>query len=282
MRPPFPPSFLLLLARQADSRRTRRATFGTADPDAPDFMGVSSTPWMQPRQSSVPEALATSVREPSVSQHDVDARLAAQELDGALVAHLLECASLSLSLSSCAPEGRADELVRRARSVSDVPAVVAAHQRSRPHRAPVRGRRAPTRCSSSTSRGASTFPPPLCAAAELTSPPSEQVLALVTIALSSRLSSHPALFSPGASPIPSCASLTPDVLATQPDLREFGHRRESACEDLRRRAVDLAWRRGTLVETCDESLASCYLLEMLEGCASPSLSLFALEEEGRR
>lgn len=235
---------------------------------------------MQPRQSSVPEALATSVREPSVSQHDVDARLAAQELDGALVAHLLECASLSLSLSSCAPEGRADELVRRARSVSDVPAVVAAHRRSRPHRAPVRGRRPPARCSSSTSRGPSTSSPACPRRADVA--PREQVLALVAIALSSRLSSHPALFSPGASPIPSCASLTPDVLATQPDLREFGHRRESACEDLRRRAVDVAWRRGTLVETCDESLASCYLLEMLEGCASPSLSLFALEEEGRR
>ncbi|KPV73137.1 uncharacterized protein RHOBADRAFT_55358 [Rhodotorula graminis WP1] len=200
-----------------------KATFGTADPDAPDFMGASNTPWMQPSQSSVPEALATSVREPSVSQQDVDARLAAQELDGALVAHLLEL--YQTFPQSWLPIGARGRIA---------------------HQFEAAGRRLDAL------------------------PPQAEVLALVTIALSSRLSSHPALFSPGASSIPSCTTLTPDVLATQPDLREFGHRREAACEDLRRRAVELAWQRGTLVETCDESLASCYLLEMLEGYKDPA------------
>ncbi|GAA5842867.1 hypothetical protein JCM9279_004013 [Rhodotorula babjevae] len=200
-----------------------KATFGTADPDAPDFMGVSSTPWMQPRQSTAPESLATSVREPSVSHHDVDARLAGQELDGALVAHLLEL--YQTFPQSWLPIGARGRIAHQFEAV---------------------GRRLDAL------------------------PPQAEVLALVTIALSSRLSSHPALFSPGANSILSCASLTPDVLATQPDLREFGHRREAACEDLRRRAVDLAWRRGTLVETCEESLASSYLLEMLEGSKDPA------------
>jgi hypothetical protein len=40
---------------------------------------------------------------------------------------------------------------------------------------------------------------------------------------------------------------------------------------LRRRAVEMAWERGTLVKTTEESMASCYLLEMLEGRASASL-----------
>ncbi|GAA5895497.1 hypothetical protein JCM8208_005248 [Rhodotorula glutinis] len=208
-----------------------KATFGTADPDAPDFMGASNTPWVPPHHhpSSAPEPLATSVREPSVSHQDVDARLAAQELDGALVAHLLEL--YQTFPQSWLPIGARGRIAHQFEAV---------------------GRRLDAL------------------------PPQAEVLALVTIALSSRLSSHPALFSPGGgggpptTAIPSCASLTPDVLATQPDLREFGQRREAACDDLRRRAVDLAWRRGTLVETCDESLASCYLLEMLEGYKDPA------------
>jgi hypothetical protein len=37
------------------------------------------------------------------------------------------------------------------------------------------------------------------------------------------------------------------------------------CEQLRRDAVELAWRRGTLAVTSEENMASCYLLELLEG-----------------
>lgn len=91
-----------------------------------------------------------------------------------------------------------------------------------------------------------------------------KVLARVTIALTARLSSHSALFSPGG-PIPPYDSLTTSYLDTYPDLREFGQRREQICEQLRRDAVELAWARGTLVHTCEDSMASCYLLEMLEG-----------------
>lgn len=86
----------------------------------------------------------------------------------------------------------------------------------------------------------------------------------MTIALTARLSSHSALFSPGG-PIPPYDSLTTSYLDTYPDLREFGQRREQVCEQLRRDAVELAWSRGTLVHTCEDSMASCYLLEMLEG-----------------
>lgn len=85
------------------------------------------------------------------------------------------------------------------------------------------------------------------------------------IALTSRLSSHSALFGPGNSNIPSFESLTPSAFAQHRDLREFGRRRNDTCEKLRRRAVKLAWERGTLVQTSEETMASCYLLEMLEG-----------------
>ncbi|BGP51946.1 hypothetical protein JCM10450v2_007906 [Rhodotorula kratochvilovae] len=179
-----------------------KATFGTADPDAPDFMGASNTPWVQPQQPGGNDTLATGVRDPTLSNADMDAHLASQELNGALVAHLLEL--YQTFPQSWLPIG-------------------------------VRGR----------------------------------VLACVTIALTARLSSHPALFTPGQG-VPSYTTLTPAVLATQPDLREFGQRREGICEELRRRAVDLAWRRGTMVQTCEESMASCYLLEMLEGRKDPA------------
>jgi len=85
------------------------------------------------------------------------------------------------------------------------------------------------------------------------------------IALTSRLSSHSALFSPGSSNVPSFESLTPSAFSQHRDLREFGRRRDETCEKLRKRAVKLAWERGTLVQTSEESMASCYLLEMLEG-----------------
>lgn len=48
------------------------------------------------------------------------------------------------------------------------------------------------------------------------------------------------------------------------DLRIFGRRREAVCESFRVNAVRLAWERGALVHASEASLASCFLLEMLE------------------
>lgn len=96
-----------------------------------------------------------------------------------------------------------------------------------------------------------------------------QVLALTICAISARLSSHPAIVGEGASTAPAPETLTPEYLEEHPDLREFGRRRERVCLSLRDRAVRLSWERGTLVETTAETMACCFLLEMLEGRTDP-------------
>lgn len=89
------------------------------------------------------------------------------------------------------------------------------------------------------------------------------------MALTSRLSSHP--FIVGQGPLaPAFESLTPSYLASHKDLRVYGQRREEVCAKMREKAVRLAWERGTLVESSEESMACCHLLEMLEGSESIS------------
>lgn len=82
-----------------------RAMFGTADPNTPELMGASNTPWIQPRlqQSGGSvgpsiDTLATGVRAPKLSEEDANAQLAFDALNGALVAHLLERECYSLNL----------------------------------------------------------------------------------------------------------------------------------------------------------------------------------------
>ncbi|GAA5982447.1 hypothetical protein JCM10908_006652 [Rhodotorula pacifica] len=195
-----------------------KATFGAADPDAPDFMGASNTPWLP---LPTPSHLGNGMVAPSISPTDSEQRLVGRELDSALVAHLLE---LYQALpQSWLPIGVRGQLQQQFEAA---------------------GRRL-----------------------EALDPQTE-VLARVTIALTSRLSSHSSLFAPGG-PIPPYDSLTTSYLDTYPDLREFGLRREQVCDQLRRDAVELAWARGTLVHTSEDSMASCYLLEMLEGRNDP-------------
>ncbi|KAG0654821.1 hypothetical protein C6P46_001378 [Rhodotorula mucilaginosa] len=198
-----------------------KATFGAADPDAPDFMGASNTPWL-PLPN--PSHLSNGMVAPSMSPTDSEQRMIGRELDAALVAHLLD---LYQALpQSWLPIGTRGQLQQQFEAA---------------------GRRL-----------------------DALNPQTEaaKVLARVTVALTARLSSHSALFSPGG-PIPPYDSLTTSYLDTYPDLREFGQRREQICEQLRRDAVELAWARGTLVHTCEDSMASCYLLEMLEGRNDP-------------
>ncbi|GAA5834363.1 hypothetical protein JCM11251_007969 [Rhodosporidiobolus azoricus] len=213
-----------------------KATYGTADPDTDGYMGASNTPWVG-RTKDGATTLATGIKQPEVEQTGgpmeagldlgeggVQNRLGLQQMNGALVAHLLE-------LYQAIPQSWLPIGVRGKIALQFEAA----------------GRR-------------------LEALA-----PQTEVLARVTIALTSRLSSHPALFltSPTSSPIPPFESLTPEYVASHRDLREFGRRREPACEELRRRAVDLAWKRGTMVVNCEESMASCYLLELIEGRNNP-------------
>ncbi|KAL8278795.1 hypothetical protein RQP46_008864 [Phenoliferia psychrophenolica] len=100
-------------------------------------------------------------------------------------------------------------------------------------------------------------------------PPQTEVLAQTIIALTSRLSSHPFIMGAG-DPAPDFAGLTPAyLLDTRKDLTEYGRRRESVCEKLREKAVRLAWERGTLVESSEDNMACCHLLEMLEGRNDP-------------
>ncbi|KAK4700205.1 hypothetical protein P7C70_g6042, partial [Phenoliferia sp. Uapishka_3] len=101
--------------------------------------------------------------------------------------------------------------------------------------------------------------------------PQTEVLVLTIIALTSRLSSHPVIIGPGGDPAPDFESLTPAYLLLEGrrDLGEFGRRRENVCEALREKAVRAAWERGTLVNSSEESMAACHLLEMLEGRNDP-------------
>ena len=101
-----------------------------------------------------------------------------------------------------------------------------------------------------------------------TDPSTEQVLAHTIIALTSRLSSHPAILGAGVA-APSFEALTEAYLAENKDLRQYGQRREEVCNKLRQKAVKMSWERGTLVHSCEESMACCFLLEMLEGRNSP-------------
>ncbi|GAA5875078.1 hypothetical protein JCM8547_005406 [Rhodosporidiobolus lusitaniae] len=210
-------------ARTGKRIEEAKATFGTADALTPEFMGPSNTPWVG-RTKDGATTLATGIKQPEVGE-DTESDLAVQQINGAIVAHLLE-------LYQAIPQSWLPIGVR-GRVLLQFEAA---------------GRKL-----------------------EALGPQTE-VLARVTIALTSRLSSHPALFASGSSnssPIPSFESLTPEYLASHRDLREFGRRREAACEEVRRRAVELAWKRGTLVETSEEAMASCYLLEMLEGRNNP-------------
>lgn len=95
-----------------------------------------------------------------------------------------------------------------------------------------------------------------------------QVLAHTIIALTSRLSSHPLILGPGPA-APSFEALTESYLRDHKDLRQYGQRREEMCSKLRAKAVRLSWERGTLVKSCEESMACCFLLEMLEGRRGP-------------
>jgi len=101
-------------------------------------------------------------------------------------------------------------------------------------------------------------------------PRSSQVLAHTIMALTCRLSSNPAIVGPGT-PAPAFETLTRQHAGKKEwgDLRQFGQRRQAACETLRQQAVAMAWNRGTMVQTSEESMAACHLLELLEGRRNP-------------
>ncbi|GAA5993118.1 hypothetical protein JCM11641_003822 [Rhodosporidiobolus odoratus] len=233
-------------ARTGKRIEEAKATFGTADPSTDNLMGVSNTPWVG-RGMDGKATLATGPGAGSVG-------MVGRAPDGDIAPGIATSVHMSL---------RAEErMVGR-----EIEGGLAAHLLELYQAVPqswlpvqVRGRLLVQ--FEAAGRRLENLAP------------QTEVLARVTIALTSRLSSHPSLFStcPTSSPIPSFESLTPTYLSThQPDLREFGQRREEACEVLRKEAVRMAWERGTLVETSEESLASCYLLEMLEGRTDPAL-----------
>ena len=71
-----------------------RATFGTIDPDAPEFMGPSNTPWITPRaQQGQSQQQITGSATPQLG--GAEARLASTELSGQVIAHLLGCKFLA-------------------------------------------------------------------------------------------------------------------------------------------------------------------------------------------
>ncbi|KAM0746608.1 hypothetical protein T439DRAFT_329714 [Meredithblackwellia eburnea MCA 4105] len=100
----------------------------------------------------------------------------------------------------------------------------------------------------------------------------DQVLCSVVMALAARTSNHPLLVGVGAPPV---AQLTGLVMNDQ-SLAEYGSRRESACRDLTKRAVEVADRTGTMRTASVESIASLLLLEgLVEASEDEGLSTSA-------
>lgn len=105
-----------------------RATFGAADPDAPDFMGASNTPWL-PLPN--PSHLSNGMVAPSMSPTDSEQRMIGRELDSALVAHLLDCAFFSCGDGLHALRESTDTGYSCERSVSSSSAVLVADRHAR-------------------------------------------------------------------------------------------------------------------------------------------------------
>ncbi|KAK4051509.1 hypothetical protein OIO90_004723 [Microbotryomycetes sp. JL221] len=254
-----------------------KAIFGHADADSPDFMGPTNTPWITPQtqsgagpttsaaayDSAAPSPInkgsagststssmppvrnpyqlsassAAHLKSSTLSHQDIDHQLGLTQLSSELASHLLTLYQIvPQSWLPLYPRGR---LLMMFESV---------------------GRRLDNL------------------------PPQAQVLAHTIIALTSRLSSHPAIVgagpssaSPSSSSIagvtvqaqtedaPPIESITQDFIKENRDLRRFGHRREQIADKLRQKAVKLSWERGTLVQTNEETMACCFILEMLEG-----------------
>ncbi|EIW76525.1 hypothetical protein CONPUDRAFT_169040 [Coniophora puteana RWD-64-598 SS2] len=110
-------------------------------------------------------------------------------------------------------------------------------------------------------------------------PRTSQVLALCILTLTSRLSSHPLLFGPGAAPPRLAAFLFDPGSIAMDTVAEWGRRRENACERLREMAVESAWHARLLAGdggdgsgfggVSDEGMAACLLLEMIEDRHTP-------------
>ncbi|KAL8276198.1 hypothetical protein RQP46_011410 [Phenoliferia psychrophenolica] len=84
-------------------------------------------------------------------------------------------------------------------------------------------------------------------------------------------SDHAVLFEgvPGADAIPSLTALN---LAPECDLIEYGQRRLAVCNQLRERAVRLAWETGAMAVASPENAAACSLLEKIVERSDPLAS----------
>ncbi|GAA5947461.1 hypothetical protein JCM10213_008174 [Rhodosporidiobolus nylandii] len=106
-----------------------------------------------------------------------------------------------------------------------------------------------------------------------------EVLAFAMLAYSSRASAHPLLIGcsaphslPGIPSLPHDPSDSQSIANSSPDdLREYGKRREKACQALKQRAIQLATERGTTLRTSAVNVASAYVLDMIE-TRDPSLT----------
>jgi len=91
-----------------------------------------------------------------------------------------------------------------------------------------------------------------------------QVLCTVILALAARVSDHPLLVGVSA---PTLSELSVATKQGQ-DLSEWGRRRESACDAMTTKALQLADARGTFRTPTVESIASLLFLESLLDSAS--------------
>ncbi|KAM0786214.1 hypothetical protein ACM66B_007017 [Microbotryomycetes sp. NB124-2] len=214
-----------------------KAIFGHADTDSPDFMGPTNTPWITPETqrgagAGAGIAIGTSTGRPGSSSSSATLlpSVSHQDIDTRLGITELGSELVAHLLSLYQIIPQSWlPLYPRGRIVMMFDAV---------------GRRLESL------------------------PPHAEVLAHSIIALTARLSSHPSILGPN-SDAPPIEHITEDYIQQNRDLRKYGYLRESVSDKLRQKAVRMSWERGTLVQTNEESMACCFILEMLEGRKDP-------------
>ena len=103
-----------------------------------------------------------------------------------------------------------------------------------------------------------------------------RVLAQCIMAVTSRVSTHPALVGADVSDAQLAGFLSSGNLMMTPglDLRELGRRRDPMCRRLHDEACQLAHEAGIMMVASEENAASLYLLDFLESCTSSRLQFF--------
>lgn len=95
-------------------------------------------------------------------------------------------------------------------------------------------------------------------------PSQHRVLAQCIIAVTARISLNEHIIGPGQQAPPDFSARDLEIRTAFLNCREYGHRREAICEQLRAEAVWVAHREGIMTMACVSNTLSLALLEFLE------------------